>query len=239
LRRRFRGTVPIDPRHDHRVELDNELPKVQTQLPPDILPPITWGARLYLGYAKLYQRFDVDVSTALLLARASVADPDSHLENSTLSHCLLAVVKLASKQVPDGLSLQSEWAGWSRGKFGPLSVLTEVASKVEDDFPAGKWRGSEISPRVTYSILSPRLKAWGDSVQLEQPVPLSLRLLVATVALSLLCLRLNEGEERLNQVRSGLESTRGVKSKRLDALIKTGSRTGRPKSRQTSLLVQT
>ena len=221
LRRHFRGPALVDWRRDHRVELDNELPVVRAKLPPDVMPPVTWRCRLYLGYAKEYRCYEPKLAESLLLARALSAAPKGGPPKCVMERFVLGVVQATLNGFPaDGIALQEDWSGWRRTRFGPRRVLSLVAQHVDQMFPSEEWEGRTVPREVTSAILEPTLVYRGDDATSRQPIDASLRLLCATVALSLCCERLNEGPYRIESLLAGLTSAQGLDSARITALIR-------------------
>jgi site-specific DNA-cytosine methylase len=225
MRRRFRESVSIDWRRDHRVELDNELPIVRAVLPSDVLPPITWRSRIYLGYATLYRCYEPRFTHALGLARGlsdHFADPAAR---DSLKQLLLAIVQGALNGFPDGIVLQEEWSGWRPTKYGPWRVLSLVDHHVGRAFPVAEWAGQTVPVSITGPILESCITAHrGDEATVTQPFAASIRLVMASIALSLLCERLNEGTSRLETLFGALVSTSGIESRRVDGLLRPGGR---------------
>jgi DNA (cytosine-5)-methyltransferase 1 len=244
IRRRFRGMVQIDIRHDHRLELDNGLDerirKALGRLPPDAMPPINWQSRLYLGYAVLYKSYDIRLLDALRLSQSLVKGPSGIVEQSQMNSLLLSTVQITANGFPDGMTLQSEWAGLATQKFGPRWLLATTAREVGKAFPSGAWSGKFIPVEVSSPVLSDcRIASQGKDAPLSQPVPVSVRLAVSAICLSLMCEALNSGATRLQQLLAGLMSPRGIRSARVDRLIQSLARTGSgPRHRQTSFIVR-
>lgn len=238
MRRRYRGIVPVDWRHDHRVELDNELPTVRAELPADVMPPITWRTRIYLGYATLYKRYEVGLGQALLIARQVVRAPDSGIDCDGMSRALLPVAALTLNGFPDGISLQSEWARWRKQEYGPDWVTARVAEAVDRSFPASVWGTKLIPAVVTSGVFEQCRHVAGKGAQPGQPIPVSARLLVATVMLSMACCRLNYGEESLQVLHDALMTSRGLNSRRLDPLVWTPGSTREVHRTQSSLALR-
>lgn len=224
LRRRFRGIVPIDWRHDHRVELDNEAPTVSEALPPDVLPPIIWRTRLYLGYATKYKRYDLRLAPSLALARKIVSDPESGIANVDLARALLPAIHQALNGFPDGMNLQERWSGWSDKTIGPAQLVSLAASLVDSTFPVSRWAGVTIPVQVTSSVLEAALSDRGSAAEFGQPVQISTRLVVASLILSLFCLRLNGNIRELEVIQRSLLGTRGMQSKAIDELVSSATR---------------
>ena len=238
MRRRFRGIVPVDWRHDHRVELDNELPRILSELPLDVVPPIIWRTRIYLGYAALYKCYELRVGSALALARAVVSESSSGIENEQLSRTLLSVVETALNGFLDGLALQAKWAGWVQRGIGPQRVLAMVAAAVDRGFPSSRWSDRIVPAKISSPILDPCLCSKGKDAKRGQPLELSARLMASAVALSIFCDRLNGNEANIESLQEGLMTGRGLFSKRVDALIDRSPSVSSGPRQQTTLAVR-
>jgi hypothetical protein len=239
LRRRFRGPVLIDWRRDHRVELDNELPVVRASLPPDVMPPITWRTRVYLGYATLYKCYELRLSDALTLGQAIVQNPKPAVGNAELSRALLSVVRTGLNGfAADGIAVQSEWAGWASNRFGPRRILSIVAGEVGRAFPAVDWDGKTLPLTATSATLESSVQAKGTEAGPEQPLEMSVRLAVSAISLSILCEKLNKGDSPLEKVMAALVTSKGLLSPRLDALKQANERTAGRGGRQMALLLR-
>jgi DNA (cytosine-5)-methyltransferase 1 len=219
MRRRFRGPVPVDWRRDHRVELDNELPGVRSRLPPDIMPPITWRSRLYLGYATRYRCYELRFPSALRLAQVLTDDPRAGLDAQAMTGLLLSVVQATLNGFQDGINLQEEWSGWRSTGFGPRRLLSMVGYHVGRAFPASEWGQHVIAASVTDPVLRGCSVYSGEEASPEQPIDASSRLLASAVSLSLLCERLNFGTDRLEPLHGALTSPRGIRSMRVQPLL--------------------
>lgn len=244
IRRRFRGIVPIDARHDHRVELDNGLDErvrgMLAKLPTDAMPPVRWQCRLYLGYATLYKAYDVRLADALRLARALTSGTEPTIDERRANSLLLSTVRATVNGFPDSMTLQSEWAGFQPSRNGPLWILSSVAREVGKAFPASEWSGRFVSGEVSQPILSMcRVPSKGKEAPDSQPVPISVRLCLATVCLSLMCVALNDGPEQLSALLSALTTRQGIHASKIDRLISEAStRAGQSRQRQTSFVIR-
>ena len=226
LKRRFRGIVPVDWRHDHRVELDNQLPIVNAELPADARPQVVWRTRIYLGYAIRYKCYELKLAPAIALARATVTDAEPVLENSRLSRTLLSVAQAASNGFPDAVTLQEEWSGWRSGSTSPVDLLQTVANAVNSGLPSETWGKLTIPHRVTSPLLTPTKVMQGKEVLRGQPVEMSVRLLAAAAGLSILTARLNGYGAGVRSVLDALLSRRGLVSHKLDSLVLQGTPAG-------------
>jgi DNA-cytosine methyltransferase len=234
LRRHFRAPVQVDWRRDHRVELDNELPVVRAKLPADVMPPVTWRCRLYLGYASEYRCYEPKLAGSISLARSLVDADGEGLPRGVMERFLLGVAQATLNGFPaDGMALQEDWSGWRLTRFGPRRVLSMVASHIGRTFPSDVWRGRTVAREITDGSLAPTFVRGGVDATEKQPIDATLRLLCATVALSLCCERLNEGTDRIDSLIAGLTSARGLHSVRIGALARPstpkGARDGRSK----------
>ncbi len=238
LRRRFRGTVPIEWRHDHRVELDNEVSTAHAALPYGVLPPILWRTRVYLGYAKLYKRYDLDLSTALTLARAVLEDPLSGVGKHELSLTLKSTVNFSLGGLTDGVTLQKVWAGWISHEHGPQQVLSSVANATREGFPPSNVKRLSVAPSITARVLEPCLTARGDDSTPGQPVAMSARLLASAIGLAVVCARLNLGPEVVERIQRALDSKKGIQSDLVRTIIAEYAGTGRRGGRQSSLRIR-
>ena len=191
--RRYRGIVPIDWKHEHRVELDNQFPPTGGTVRESPGHSISWKARLYLGYATRYRCYEMDFPSALQLGRVLVSDPTLGIRESALRTALLPVVQRCLNGFPDGITLQSRWALREPSPLGPDEVVRFVATSVSRAFPASKWHGVFVSRSLTQPILSSRGIAAGTEAGDGQPTQMSVRLTVGLVALSIVCERLNRG----------------------------------------------
>lgn len=218
MRRRFRGSVSIDWRHDHRVELDNELPVVAAKLPPDVMPPVTWRTRLYLGYATQYRCYEVRFPDALILARALAEEEECMPGASIMKELVVPMIRTAIDSLPDGIALQEEWSGWRSSAAGPHRVLSSVAHHVGRALPGSEWTGKLVPLSSTNPTLRKRAILLGDEANENQPFDASVRLIASTVCLALVCERLNVGPGRLQILQEALATRRGMRSKRIDRL---------------------
>lgn len=244
IRRRFRGIVPVDARHDHRVELDNGLDErvraMLAKLPADAMPPVRWQTRLYLGYAALYKAYDVRLVDSLRFARALTSGKETLVDASRVNSLLLSTIRAIDDGFPDSMTLQSEWAGFRPSRYGPHWILSLVAREVGKVFPASQWSGKFVDEGLSRPVLSLcRTPSKGKEAPDFQPVPVSVRLSLATICLSLMCTALNEGPEQLSSLLSSLRKRRGIWSEKVGELILLESaRSGQPRQRQASFVLR-
>jgi len=234
LRRRFRGIVPIDWRHDHRVELDNEPPVVEGVLPPDVVPPITWRTRLYLGYATKYKQYDLDLIAAVELVRAATSREYIHLPREPIRRAALSTVNYALNGFPDGLALQIAWAGRSSSQVSPDILVSEIGEIVEQALPAVDWSGQLMPAALTSAILESCSRAHGTAAGEGQPVDLSPRLMLAAFLLSIYCAGLNNRRAELAALKHDVSRRRPFEFRRLLGRISSASQKTRSRTRQTA-----
>lgn len=226
MRRRFRGSVDVDWRRDHRLELDNQLATVRIQVPPHMMPPVVWRPRLYLGYATFYRCYEPKLRHALRLARGISSGPDAPVSRPVLSGMMLSLAQATLNGFPDGFELQEQWAGLQPTRYGPWQVLSLVNHHVGRAFPSSEWSNRTVPMEITGPVLRECVTSLrGDEATVDQPFDTSVRLVAATIGLALICERLNEGIERLETVHAALTSSRGLASRRLDALVEKGGST--------------
>ena len=208
VRRRFRSIVPVDWRHEHRVELENQCSPLRPTAPTRTVPTTRWKNRLYLGYARRYKQYDLDLGTSMGIARVLAREPDLGITEKELVSFLLPVVRTCENGFPDGRSLQARWAGLSNEGDGPTSIVRWVASRVDAAFPRSQWNTTTVPKALTQPLLSPRMRDRGKDPFRGQPEELSIRLAMTCLALSVVCERLNGGREALSDVRAAVESGR-------------------------------
>jgi DNA (cytosine-5)-methyltransferase 1 len=223
MSRRFRGSVDLDWRRDHRIELDND-PWTREHGRETSTVSLSWRVRVYLGYATHYKCYDVPLRTALALGRALVANEETGVSNAALSDLSLATVRYAMNGFPTGVELQEEWCGLARRYHGPRKVLAWVTREVGRTFPASIWAGRTLPVSITEPYLEKSIVARGKEAGPGQPLAMSVRLAASAITLSILCAKLNEGEGALRNILVGLTSPRGLQSRRLDAWLKVPSR---------------
>jgi site-specific DNA-cytosine methylase len=234
MRRRFRGSVDIDWRRDHRLELDNQLATTRSRVPPDMMPPVVWRPRLYLGYATLYRCYEPKLRHALGIARAMSSGPNPPVSQVSLSGMMLSLTQAALNGFPDGFELQEQWSGLRPIRYGPWQVLSLVNFHVGRAFPASEWAGRTVPMDITGPTLEECATSFrGDEATDEQPFDASVRLIAATIGLALLCERINEGVARLESLHSALTSPRGLMSRRVDSLTELNGATRTTRAKPT------
>ena len=204
MKRRFRGAIDIDWRRDHRVELDNELPRIVRSLPTDTLPPITWRARMYLGYARDYRCYEPRLEDSLRLAESLVSAAQPRVRRGDLRQLLRSIVALSRGKIPSGMELQEVWSGWKSAGVGPHDVCSLVTSEVNRAFPANEWAESVLPKEVTSEILANRLVYRGVDADSQQPIDTSVRLTIGAVCLAFVSESLNGGIKRARTALSRL-----------------------------------
>lgn len=238
MRRHFRGSILVDWRRDHRVELDNELPTTQAEVPDYNLPEVTWRCRAYLGYAELYRCYEIRLPAAIALAREVVSDSSSGLENQFLSRTLLSVASHGINGFPDRFALQRVWSEWTSEALGPHSILGLVGRIVGQAMPASLWKGRLVPMRLTAPILEGCVTAQGKRARPGQPLEFSSRLFVGALSLSLLCDRINSGVESLESVHAALSTNSGLLSSKLDLVASLAPKPSKSLLRQLALPVE-
>lgn len=219
MRRRFRGILPVDWRHDHRVELDNEFPKRAVDISEVIVPPVRWKARLYLGYATEYRCYQVELPSALGLARSLVRRRDLGVDEGKIASLLIPTLENCLNGFPDGSTLQARWCGRERGTPDPDSILSMVSKTVSKTFLAGTWREARVPMSVSGPTLAPLCVARGKLADVHQPLPMSVRLAAGTICLAAICERLNRGSPDLALVYDSLASGEGLASRQISSII--------------------
>lgn len=204
LRRRFRGVVEVDRRHEHRVELDNQFPAPASARSAQRPPRVQWKCRLYLGYAKEYRGYQVDFESGLQLLSVLSDSQPTQMEVSEVVGAVLPTLQKCLNGFPDGTTLQARWTERARGRPGPDRVIKEVAASVRAALPSSRWANRTLPISATGPILGPRCVARGLHAPKGQPIELSVRLAAAVGALVLVCERLNRGPERLEAVHAAL-----------------------------------
>jgi DNA-cytosine methyltransferase len=237
MKRRFRGSVPVDWRRDHRAELDNELPTVAGRIPEDVMPPVTWRSRLYLGYATLYRCYEVRFLDGLELACRIAGSMDSPSVDIGLAGILRSTSQLTLNGFPDGITLQEEWSGWRHTRLGPRDILTQAARVVEKEFPAALWEGRSVPRSVTDPTLRDHVVSRGKEATSDQPIDASVRLLSSGIVLSLFCERLNVGTHRLNRLHSTLATGSSLRSNRFVDFLSSLKGRAYPSKRASDLLI--
>lgn len=212
-RRHFHAVVPVDWRHDHRVELDNQFPRASSVISAPEAPAIpVWKTRLYLGYAKEYECYELglDLSANLLLGLLDA--PTLGVDCDRSASLLLAIAQRCGNGFPDSKSLQERWSGRRRTGVSPDAVCDFVARAVERSFPNHPWKERYVPIEQTNLVLRRALRSWGKGACSRQPLPMTIRLLASTVALTVVCARLNDGPEvplaLMNAIAEGPESFR-------------------------------
>ena len=222
-RRHYHGVVPIEWRHDHRVELDNKFTKLDNSNPVPAVAP-DWRVRLYLGYAKDYVCYEVRWVAACKLAGKVVADSSSGVDLPRLASLLQPLAQTTLNGFPDAAVLQDRWTGQSRLGRSPDALCEEIARAVERAFPSKTWRNRRIAMELTDPILETVCVARGDDAGGNQPLPMEARLLASTIALALYCERLDNG----TGVPSALLDAISGGEKRLADYLVESSRTNEP-----------
>ncbi len=210
MRRRFRGILPVDWRHDHPVELDNEPPPRAKGESPDSIAhlEIRWRARIYLGYAKLYKCYELPFADALRLASAVAEDDEVGAPEGPLVSTLSTTVQRCLDGFPDGLSLQAQWAKREEETFGPREILRFATRTIDQNLPHAKWKETLVSARLTEPILGSSPSAQGTDTNPGQPLEMSVRLVAGAIVLSVICERLNHGSKALDELMGKLVSGR-------------------------------
>lgn len=235
MRRRFRGSLPLDWRRDHRVELDNELPVIRSSLPEDAMPEVTWRCRAYLGYAELYRCYEIRFATAIALAREVINDSNTGLSSDLLSRALLPIVTHGVNGFPDRFELQRVWSEWTSEAIGPQAILSLVAREVGHTFPASTWHRRIVPTRLTASLLEGCVVAEGIRARSGQPLGISIRLFVGALSLAILCERINNGSSNLELLHKALASGAGLESRALDPMAHAAPRPSVPMRKQLAL----
>jgi DNA (cytosine-5)-methyltransferase 1 len=200
--RRFRGVVPLHEwTHDRRVELDNE-PGIRRPAPADGRPGnVVWRARLYLGYAREYKCYQPNLDDAItLLDRIEKTEANILSAGPALRSLVVTALRACLNGFPTASELQGRWTGRRQRGIGPDRVVSLVRKWVEGAFPGSVWASIEVPLSITRDILRPRCKAKGKDIVRGQPMPLTVRSLAATMALTIACERLNRGTARLEEL---------------------------------------
>lgn len=197
-RRPYNGVVPIDARRDHRVELDN---KVTGPHPSgDTSDSVEWNASLYLGYAKRYVCYRVSWRVARRLIATVLAEGPIGFEAHRVASLFRPLFHFGLDGQTNAQTLQNRWSGRLRVGVSPDDVCKSAAAAVERAFPEKQWTGRSVQTELTQSVLQSARYSWGSESGGQQPLPVGVRVLAATAALSLLCDCLNHGtaeQERL------------------------------------------
>jgi DNA (cytosine-5)-methyltransferase 1 len=205
--RHFNGVVRVDWRHEHRVELDNQFDRSLGPNKQEKEPELRWKTRLYLGYAKLYRSYEVDITTALNLAHAMVQSPSVDIAPEELRGVLLPTVRWCSNGFPNGQELQDRWTRHSTKGMMPNELCDWIGKAVDKALPPKDWNGKMVPIPETSPILERVKRAFGKSAKgPDQPRAASVRLVTSTIALAIACKGLNEGPEALQPVLHALKS---------------------------------
>ncbi len=219
MRRRLRGSAPIDWRRDHRGELDSGLPGVRSQLPDCVMPPVTWRARICSGYATQSRCYEPKLGDALRLAQ--LLTPQVEGKDADASpHILLSVVRRCLNGFPDGVTLQEDWTGRRSTRLGPGRLLQPVASGVDGAIPLGSYKRRTISAVELAPALKSCLRFSGDEATPEPSVGASVRLLTAAIALSAHYDRLTHGTSRIQPRLRPVLSKLGVRLARFERKVR-------------------
>lgn len=201
-RRHFNKVVPIGEWcHEHRVMLDNQFEQQSKRTGKGIEARPEWKTRLYLGYAKKYQSFEIGTSTAFRLARTLLESGSTRVSPKDLRTILLSTVEWCTNGFPTGIALQERWTGRATEGVGPDEVVAWVARAVDRALPGPEWKDQAVPSEETDAVLSHVRRTYGeDAKDAGQPRDTSVRLLVSTIALSIACKCLNEGRESLGSL---------------------------------------
>jgi DNA (cytosine-5)-methyltransferase 1 len=191
--RRFRLPVPIDVRHECRVELDN-AGRVPTASPiPTGTQAKVWVTRLYLGYAKEYLCFEVSSEKVKDVLSGLGSDGlGEHDLRNRITRLVLEAHLSFDELLPSGTALQARWTERSFTGPRPESILRKVAGIVNHDFPFRQWREKRV-PEPAY------LRALGKPIEGGRNAPskpveaLPVRVFGAAAALSIACDAINSG----------------------------------------------
>jgi DNA (cytosine-5)-methyltransferase 1 len=207
--RRFRGVIPVEWRHDHRLELDNGFLGKDLPFTDQQVPPTDWKARVYLGYAKLYKQYEVRLEDGIALAAALSAPSSGLVPEDQWARMLTPLLLATSNGFPRSDQLQAVWTGRSRRYRSPIVICESVGDLVHRSFPSRDWKDREVPITLSHPILSPLTNGHGKEAEAGQPLPMSVRLAASTVALSIICERLNRGVKRLDEFTSELTAGPG------------------------------
>jgi DNA (cytosine-5)-methyltransferase 1 len=191
--RRFRLSVPIDVRHECRVELDNAGRVHSTSPTASPTPDKVWVTRLYLGYAKEYLCFEV--SSAQIMNVLSGLGPDG-LGGQDLRNRIARLMSEAHQSfdglLPSGTALQARWTERSFTGPRPESVLRTVAGLVNQALPRRQWR-EKLVPEPAYLQAIGKPVAGGRNAPLRPVEAMPVRVFGAAAALSIACDAINKG----------------------------------------------
>jgi DNA (cytosine-5)-methyltransferase 1 len=114
---------------DCRVELDNEG---KASAPPGLRKKHLKGWRVvfYLGYAREYAAFELDLDTAMKLARM-VLQTRPILDSESVLRTIIERSEAEFESIPDATTLQEIWTGRNDSPKGPYWVLSKVESICE------------------------------------------------------------------------------------------------------------
>jgi DNA-cytosine methyltransferase len=201
-----------------RVDLDNHGDSPTKYPCGDSRHIREWRAVLYLGYARDYIAFKLDLATAVKLANKvleSSGTHDSHMTDSTLKRVIQTTVKELAGQAPDASSLQAIWAGRLSLPHGPDWILDKVGEICHS--VAGKPKpGTGVSAKVFSVHLKGKApvsqgKDSGESEKWREE-PVSSYAACVAVSLTTAAIIVNEGTEWLeaNWERRYNDSSLGV-----------------------------
>lgn len=212
MTRRFRGIVPLDWSHEHRVELDNEFPKRSFPLEPTPSEgrSVYWKTRLYLGYATKYRCYDLGIDLAIEMVSRLFLQPRIDSLAESFNSALAPILDSCAGGFPDALSLQERWTGRRSDVPSPDALLRLLAHHVGRGMSKERWGEVYVPVGVTNAILRSACIAHGKEADSNQPLPMSIRLLVSTVALTFMCERLNNGNRRMRSLSDRLSSATGA-----------------------------
>jgi hypothetical protein len=107
------------------------------------------------------------------------------------------VKRCMNGEFTDGTRLQRRWSGESQEGLDPHSILEWIGDEVDRAFPEENWVGKSVPKQATQHILKSVLAAKGKGEERGQPLDMSVRLVASTLALAIVCERLNIGPKPL------------------------------------------
>ena len=158
LRRTFKKFVPGASRY-RRLELDNQGKSPSRHPAGTSNHLVEWMCVLYLGYAKDYISFKLDVETSSKIAAITIPSTLDGLRTGQPERLLGRVIRAAYAEfgeIPDASTLQAIWAGRKPGERGPDWILRrtyEISKRLVGE-PGG--RKSGVQAELLEPILSGR-----------------------------------------------------------------------------------
>jgi DNA-cytosine methyltransferase len=226
--RRFRGVVGVEWRHDHRVELDNAFLTRDLPMTDLGVPPTDWRTRLYLGYAKKYRCYELRFGDGIALAIAVSQTSKPVVPESVWAKMLTPLLVETTNGFPKSTELQAVWTGRSKKYRDPLAICSSVEDLVLRTFPERDWKELGVPTALTEEILRPLSVAQGKEAKIDQPLPMSVRLLASVVGLTVICERLDNGVGHLDMFLKELTSGTGFLARMARAVPQSETSGGTP-----------